>query len=57
MLDPRAGLLKSVVTAASHKTDRMTDTNIKNKQGPIQQLRELAEKEPAWREKNHLLFA
>ena len=56
MLDPSVGLLKGVFTAASHKTDRMTDKNIKNKQSLIQQLRELAEKETAWREKNRLLF-
>ena len=56
MLDPSVGLLKGVFTSASHKTDGMTDKNSKNKQSLIQQLRELAEKETAWREKNRLLF-
>ena len=34
---------KKCLTAASHKTDRMTDKNIKNKQSLIQRLHELAE--------------
>lgn len=34
----------------------MTDKNIKNKQSPIRQLREVAEKETVWLEKNRLLY-
>jgi hypothetical protein len=34
----------------------MTDQNIKAKQALIQQLREVAEKETAWLEKNRLRF-
>ena len=34
----------------------MTDKNIKAKQTLIQQLREVAEKETAWLEKNRLLY-
>ena len=34
----------------------MTDQNIKAKQALIQQLREVAEKETAWLEKNRLLY-
>ena len=35
----------------------MTDKNIKAKQSLIQQLRDVAEKETAWLEKNRLLYA
>ena len=38
------------------QTVHMTDKNIKNQQSLIQQLRELAEKETAWLEKNRLLY-
>ena len=34
----------------------MSDHNIKSKQSLIQQLREVAEKETAWLEKNRLLY-
>ena len=34
----------------------MTDRNVKAKQALIQQLREVAEKETAWLEKNRLLY-
>jgi hypothetical protein len=34
----------------------MTDKNIKAKQSLIQQLRDVAEKETAWLEKNRLLY-
>jgi len=34
----------------------MTDKNIKNKPSLIQQLRDVAEKETAWLEKNRLLY-
>jgi len=34
----------------------MTDQNIKAKQALIQQLRDVAEKETAWLEKNRLLY-
>ena len=34
----------------------MTDKNIKDKQSLIQQLRDVAEKETAWLEKNRLLY-
>ena len=34
----------------------MTDTSIRNKQSLIQQLRDVAEKETAWLEKNRLLY-
>jgi len=35
----------------------MTDASIRNKQSLIQQLRDVAEKETAWLEKNRLLYA
>ena len=35
----------------------MTDASIRNKQSLIQQLRDVAEKEIAWLEKNRLLYA
>ncbi len=38
------------------QTVHMTDKKIKNKQSLIQQLREVAEKETAWLEKNRLLY-
>ena len=34
----------------------MTDASIRNKQSLIQQLRDVAEKETAWLEKNRLLY-
>ena len=40
----------------SWQTGHMTDKKIKNKQSLIQQLREDAEKETAWLEKNRLLY-
>ena len=40
----------------SWQTVHMTDKNIKAKQTLIQQLREVAEKETAWLEKNRLLY-
>ena len=40
----------------SWQTVHMTDKKIKNKQSLIQQLREDAEKETAWLEKNRLLY-
>ena len=40
----------------SWQTVHMTDENIKAKQSLIQQLREVAEKETAWLEKNRLLY-
>jgi len=38
------------------QTTSMIDTNIKAKQALIQQLRDVAEKETAWLEKNRLLY-
>ena len=40
----------------SWQTVHMTDKNIKDKQSLIQQLRDVAEKETAWLEKNRLLY-
>jgi len=40
----------------SWQTTSMTDQSIKAKQALIQQLREVAEKETAWLEKNRLLY-
>ena len=40
----------------SWQTVLMTDKNIKDKQSLIQQLRDVAEKETAWLEKNRLLY-
>ena len=40
----------------SWQTTSMTEQNIKAKQALIQQLREVAEKETAWLEKNRLLY-
>jgi len=40
----------------SWHTAPMTEQNIKAKQALIQQLREVAEKETAWLEKNRLLY-
>ena len=40
----------------SWQTTSMTDQNIKAKQALIQQLRDVAEKETAWLEKNRLLY-
>ena len=40
----------------SWQTILMTDKNIKDKQSLIQQLRDVAEKETAWLEKNRFLY-
>ena len=40
----------------SWQTVHMTDKNIKDKQSLIQQLRDVAEKQTAWLEKNRLLY-
>jgi hypothetical protein len=49
-------LQKSDFEKRSWQTIRMTDKNIKAKQTLIQQLREVAEKETVWLEKNRLLY-
>jgi hypothetical protein len=50
------GLLGSAFGRRSWQTVDMTDKNIKNKQSLIRQLRDVAEKETAWLEKNRLLY-
>ena len=50
------GLQKGAFEDSSWQTCVMSDHNIKSKQSLIQQLREVAEKETAWLEKNRLLY-
>ena len=50
------GLQKGAFQGASWQIYLVGDDSIKSKQSLIQQLREVAEKETAWLEKNRLLY-
>ena len=49
-------LLKGAFERGSWQTAHTTESNIKNKQSLIQQLRAVAEKQTVWLEKNRFLY-